>query len=301
MNRLPQGALAIVPAVFAMALTDAIIKQWSAGISLWQIWVLRSLVVLPILWVLARGRVRVAGAGWVAVRSLALILMYLTMYPALAFIDMSVAGAAFYTAPFFIVALSALFLGQRISLSQGVAILLGFAGLLLIVRPFGLAFTPVVILPVAAAFFYACSAVVTNARCLAMTPVVMGFWLNVAFLGLGGLALLAIRAGLSPAGMDFPFLLAGWRPMALQDWCVIGVLALLMVGVAIGVAMAYQSPQTAVIATLAYCYMIFAILWGFVFFGDVPDLWTVLGMMLIAIGGCAALLVRPGRALEAKA
>ncbi|WP_189654734.1 hypothetical protein [Paracoccus mutanolyticus] len=38
--------------------------------------------------------------------------MYLTMYPALAFIDMSVAGAAFYTAPFFIVALSALFLGQ---------------------------------------------------------------------------------------------------------------------------------------------------------------------------------------------
>ena len=72
-------------------------------------------------------------------------------------------------------------------------------------------------------------------------------------------------------------------------------------GVAIGVAMAYQSPQTAVIATLEYCYMIFAILWGFVFFGDVPDLWTVLGMMLIAIGGCAALLVRPGRALEAKA
>lgn len=291
MNRLPQGVLAIVPAVFAMALTDAIIKHWSSGISLWQIWVLRSLLVLPVLFVMARGRVKVAGAGWIAMRSLALILMYLTMYPALAFIDMSLAGAAFYTAPLFIVGLSALFLGQRISSAQGLAILLGFAGLLLIVRPFG-AFTPVIILPVAAAFFYACSAIITRAQCLATDPVVLGFWLNVALLCLGGIAALLLQAGIPLQEADFPFLLATWKPLALQDWSIIGLLAFLMVGMAIGVARAYQSPQPAVIATLEYCYMIFAIFWGFVFFGEVPDVWTVCGMMLIAAGGCAVLMVR---------
>lgn len=275
-----------------MALTDAIIKQWSVGISLWQIWVLRSLIVLPVLYVMARGRVRVAGAGWIALRSLALILMYLAMYPALPLIDMALAGAAFYTAPLFIVGLSALVLRQRISAQQWLAILMGFGGLLLIVQPFGLAFTPVVALPVAAAFFYACAAIITRARCLETNPVVMGFWLNVAFLGFGGGAALALQTGVAMPTIDYPFLFATWQPMAASDWGMIGVLALLMVGVAIGVATAYQSPQPAVIATLEYCYMIFAIFWGYVLFGETPDFWIIAGMVLITAGGCAVLLPR---------
>lgn len=293
MTRLPQGVLAIIPAVFAMALTDAIIKQWSAGISLWQIWVLRSLMVLPVLFVMARGRVRVAGAGWVAARCLALVAMYLTMYPALALIDMSLAGAAFYTAPLFIAGLSAAVLGNRISGLQWAAILVGFAGLLMIVRPFGLAFTPVILLPVAAAFCYACAAVITRARCMEVAPVVMGFWLNIAFLGFGGLGV-GLVGMLPPLGVDFPFLLAPWQPMAALDWAVVGLLACLMLGVSIAVAVAYKSPQPAVIATLEYCYMIFATVWGFVFFGEVPDGWTLLGMVLIAAGGAAVLLVPAG-------
>lgn len=301
MTRLPQGVIAIIPAVFAMALTDAIIKQWSAGISLWQIWVLRSVLVLPVLFLMARGRVRVAGAGWIALRSLALILMYLSMYPALPLLDMALAGAAFYTAPLFIVGLSALVLGQRVTVTQWIATLIGFAGLLLVVRPFGLAFTPVIVLPVAAAFFYACAAVITRARCLATDPVAIGFWLNVAFLGFGGAAALMLQSGLVAAPVDFPFLFATWQPMAAKDWGMIALLALLMLGVAIGVAKAYQSPQPAVIAALEYCYMIFAIFWGYVFFGETPDGWTIGGMVLIAAGGGAVLMIRADTAARKEA
>lgn len=272
-----------------MALTDAIIKQWSAGISLWQIWVLRSLVVLPILFVMARGRVSVQGGGWIALRCMALILMYLIMYPALPLIDMSLAGAAFYTAPLFIAGLSALALGQRITLLQWLAILVGFGGLLVIVRPLGASFTPVVILPVMAALCYACAAVLTRARCMHVEPVAMAFWLNVAFLGCGAVAALGLQLA-PPVPVDFPFLFAKWQPMALVDWGILAVLCGLMVGVAIGVAVAYKSPQPAVIATLEYCYMIFATFWGFVFFGESPDLWTILGMVLIAGGGWAVLV-----------
>lgn len=290
MNRLPQGVVAIVPAVFAMALTDAIIKEWSAGISLWQIWVLRSLIVLPILFAVARGRVMVTAAGWVALRCFALILMYLTMYPALPLIDMSLAGAAFYTAPLFIAGMSALVLGQRIASVQWLAILVGFGGLVLIVRPFGATFTPVVILPIIAAFCYACAAVLTRARCMHVSPAAMAFWLNVAFLCIGALGIAALKL-LPPIPLDFPFLFADWKPMTEQDWIVLVSLCGLMIGVAIGVAVAYKSPQPAVIATLEYSYMIFATFWGFVFFDEYPDLWTVCGMVLIAAGGCAALLL----------
>ncbi|WP_321573076.1 DMT family transporter [Tabrizicola oligotrophica] len=295
MTRLPQGLFAILPAVFAMALTDAIIKNWSAGISLWQIWVLRSALVLPVLFVMARGRVRVARAGWVGLRCLALIGMYLTMYPALPLIDMALAGAAFYTAPLFIAGLSALVLGQRIAGRQWLAILVGFAGLLLIVRPFGLAFTPIVLLPVAAAFCYACAAILTRAHCMEVPPAVMGFWLNVAFLGFGGVAAALLQAGVTLPDVDFPFLLAPWQSMSLADWGTLAVLAVLMIGISVGVATAYKSPQPAVIAALEYCYMIFACFWGFVFFAEVPDVWTVIGTALIAASGCTVLLMPNGR------
>lgn len=107
-----------------------------------------------------------AGAGWIALRCLALIGMYLTMYPALPLIGMALAGAAFYTAPLFIAGLSALMLGQKITRLQWLAVFVGFAGLLLIVQPFGLSFTPVILMPVIAAFCYACAAIMTRTRSL---------------------------------------------------------------------------------------------------------------------------------------
>lgn len=301
MTRLPQGVLAIVPAVFAMALTDAIFKQWASGVSLWQIWVLRSLMVLPVLFVMARGRVGVPDARWIALRCVALVAMYLCMYPALPLIDMALAGAAFYTAPLFIAGLSALVLGSRITGWQWLAVLVGFAGLLLIVRPFGMAFTPVILLPVAAAFCYACAAVLTRARCMEVEPVVMGFWLNVAFLAVGAAGAGLLQSGLVAPPADFPFLFATWQPLALPDLGVLALLAGLMIGVSIAVAVAYKSPQPAVIATLEYAYMIFAAFWGFVFFAEVPDSWTVAGMVLIAAGGAAVLLVPAGRPARAVA
>ena len=87
--RLPPGVPAILASVFAMALADAIIKQSSAGMTLWQIWVLRSALVLPVMLVMARGRVWPVPVPWVALRCLALVAMYLTMYPALPLIDMA--------------------------------------------------------------------------------------------------------------------------------------------------------------------------------------------------------------------
>jgi drug/metabolite transporter (DMT)-like permease len=289
--RLPPGVPAILASVFAMALADAIIKQSSAGMTLWQIWVLRSALVLPVMLVMARGRVWPVPVPWVALRCLALVAMYLTMYPALPLIDMALAGAAFYTAPLFIVGLSALVLGNRVTARHWVAILTGFAGVLVIVQPFGAAFSPVVLLPVAAAACYAGAAILTRARCAEVSPAVLGFWLNLAFLVVGGLALLALSAGLAPA-LDYPFLTGPWAPMTLRAWAVIAILALLMVGIAVGVAVAYQSPRPEVVASFDYAYMIFASFWGFVFFAEVPQPWTLVGTALITAGG---LIVLTGR------
>lgn len=295
---LPEGVAAIVLTVFAMALTDAIIKLSSSGMTLWQIWVLRSALVLPVLLLLNRGRLRApgstgAGTAWVATRSVALVLQYLCLYAVLPLIDLALAGAAFYTAPFFILGLSALILGRDVTPRHWLAVLTGFVGLLCIVRPFGTGFTPLILMPVAAAGFYAVAAIITRAHCAQLPALMLALWLNLAC-GATGLALGALR-GLIPGTAATGFILGPWQPMQTEDWMLILVLSILIIGIAIGLARAYQSPRPEVIAAFDFAYMIFVVFWGYVFFRELPDQWTLIGMILIAAGGLAVLALPEGR------
>ena len=287
---LPQGVVTIVATVFAMALTDAIIKLSSSEMTLWQIWILRSAIVVPILLVATKGRVCPPGTGWIIARGVALVVQYLCYYAVLPLIDMALAGAAAYIAPFFIVGLSALVLGNRITLRHWLAIATGFTGLLLIVRPFAAAFTPLVFLPVAAALFYAIAAILTRVKCAETPALILALWLNITCLAFG-LAIGAVR-GLIVTPEWAGFIFGPWHSMAGGDWGMILVLSVLIIGIAIGLARAYQSPRPEVIATFDYSYMIFVVFWGYVFFGEVPDLWTLAGMALISAGGLGVLMIR---------
>ena len=287
---LPQGVVTIVATVFAMALTDAIIKLSSSEMTPWQIWILRSAIVVPILLVATKGRVCPPGTGWIIARGVALVVQYLCYYAILPLIDMALAGAAAYIAPFFIVGLSALVLGNRITLRHWLAIASGFAGLLLIVRPFAAAFTPLVFLPIAAALFYAIAAILTRAKCAETPALILALWLNITCLAVG-LAIGAVR-GLIVTPEWAGFIFGPWHSMVGGDWGMILVLSVLIIGIAIGLARAYQSPRPEVIATFDYSYMIFVVFWGYVFFGEVPDLWTLAGMALISAGGLGVLMIR---------
>jgi drug/metabolite transporter (DMT)-like permease len=255
--------------------------------TLWQIWVLRSLLVVPILMVLSWKSILPADLRWVVLRSLILAAMYLAMYAGIPLLDLSVIAAALYTGPLFIVCLSAAVLKERVTLQQWVAILIGFAGVLLIVRPTATSFSTLTLLPVAAAFLYALAAVLTRAKCSLVPATTMAFWLNMALLVLGGVAS-ASNPHLS-AGLQYPFLFGDWQPMDAGGWWLIIALAVLMTGVSVGFAMAYQSPRPQVIATFDYAYLIFAGFWGYVFFDEVPDVWTITGMLLIAAAGLTVL------------
>jgi drug/metabolite transporter (DMT)-like permease len=281
------GVIVILMTVFAMALTDAFVKFSSANLTLWQIYVLRSIIAIPVLLLLTRGAVWPAAFGWVALRSVALLLMYLAIYAAIPILDLSVIAASLYTAPLFIVLLSSLALGEPIARFQWAGIATGLVGVLLIVRPAASGFSLLPLIPVAAAFLYAIVAIVTRAKCVRETPMTMALWLNVTLLIAGTVASLAIGyAGPLPA---YPFLFGSWTAMGIREWQVIAILAALIVGVSIGLARAYQSPKPQIIATFDYAYLIFAAFWGYVFFGEVPGLVTLAGMALIAFAGIMVL------------
>ena len=271
------GVATIVATVFAMALADAIVKYASSGMTLWQIWVLRALIVVPVFATLGRGRIRSAAPGWILIRSLALVLMYLGIYAAIPLLALSVIAASLYTAPLFITLLSAIYLREPIRLLHWLAIAVGFAGVMLIVRPAAAGFRPLALVPISAAFLYAVAAVVTRARCTQVPAPTLALWLNLTLLGCGGVASLLTFFAPPALATAYPFLFATWRPMAGPDLSVIVSLSALMIGIGIGLARAYKSPKPQVIATFDYSFLIFGALWGYVFFGEIPDTWTLLG------------------------
>jgi drug/metabolite transporter (DMT)-like permease len=283
------GIITILLTVFAMALTDAFVKFASADMMLWQIYVCRSAIALPILIFLSKGRVWPKERVWVAVRSIALVAMYLAIYAAIPLLDLSVIAASLYTAPLFIVLLSAVFLHEPISVWQWIAVALGFVGVLVVVQPSGTEFTALSLIPIIAAFLYAVAAVLTRAKCANEAPATLAIGLNIALITFGTVASLWLMIWPSAYADSYPFLFGQWAAMNLRTLSILTFMALLIVGVGIGLARAYQSPRPQVIAIFDYAYLIFAAFWGFVFFREIPDVPTVIGIAIIIGAGVLVL------------
>jgi drug/metabolite transporter (DMT)-like permease len=303
--RRPEGAalgiVVIVATGFTMAFGDALVKAVSSDFSLWQIYVVRSLLAVPLTIALLLSRAPLRGIvplapGWAILRSLLLMLMWLAFYAALPVLSLSAVAAAYYTGPLFIALFSALLIGEPVGPQRWAAIVTGFAGVLLIVRPGTGAFSSLALLPVLSAVFYALAAVVTRARCAVENPLVLSLALNLSFLAVGaiGTAAVALWGASVPPNGAVRFLLGPWAPLGSREWAILALMVVLIVAISAGVAKAYQSGPPTIIAIFDYGYLVFAAFWGFIFFAEVPDAWTVAGMLLIA--GAGVLVARPSRA-----
>lgn len=289
-DRIPLAVAAIIMTVLALSLGDALIKMTSSSFVIWQIFVIRSLILLPILAVLvvSTGHPHVPGAfGWIAVRSLMLIAMWVCYYLSLPRLSLSAAAAAYYTLPIFITLFSALFVGDRISAAGWVAVVLGFIGVLLILRPQAGDFNLYALLPLVSAMLYAGAMIVTRTRCRDEHPLTLSLALNLGFIIVGGLAAGLIL--LVPAEVRHGFLLSPWTPMGHGEWVSMGLLAAAILIGSIGAAIAYQNGPPAMIGAFDFAYVGFAVIWGIVFFDEPPDLIASVGMIMIVSAGVLSL------------
>ncbi|CAM3664673.1 DMT family transporter [Halomonas sp. FME1] len=294
-DNISQGIMLIVGAVFLLALTDALVKYLSDSMSLWQLYVIASLLSLPVLGGLLIGtsgpRPRVKSLRWVAIRSLLLLFMWIAYYAALPLIPLSVAAVAIYTTPLFIALLAAFSAGERLSWQAWVGIICGFLGVLVVLRPGEDTFTPATLLPVLAAIFYALAMMITRRHCQREHPLILTLGLNLAFLT-AGIVFSALVATGATAQLEerTPFLFAHWQPLDISDFLLIAAYTLLLIIVNSGVARAYQIAPLALIGTFDYAYLIFASAWGYLLFNEIPDAMTWLGMGMILTAGVVVLL-----------
>jgi len=294
-DNLKLAIAAILITAFVLSLGDALIKQESATLPLWQIFVMRSVIAVPFLVYFIR--IRACGIsimpdrfGWTALRSLLLVIMWAAYYLALPHVPFSIAAASFYTSPLFITLFAALLIGDRVGLKGWIAVLLGFIGVLLILQPQADDFNAYALLPIISAICYALAMIITRSKCENEKPLILSLWLNLAFIGVGALAILTIQIWqptLASMATD-PFLLGEWKPMWIDEWRTMAILAIIIVIASIGTAIAYQSGPSSIIATFDFSYVAYVVIWGILLFGEVPDSISIIGILLIVGGGLLA-------------
>jgi drug/metabolite transporter (DMT)-like permease len=291
-DNIPLAVGVIIVTVLALSLGDALIKLTSGSFVIWQIFVLRSLLAIPFLVAFIAikrpSALKVPDAiGWTVVRSLLLVSMWVSYYFSLPELTLSAAAAAYYTLPIFITLFSAAIVGDKISLKGWIAVFLGFAGVVLILRPQAEDFNWFALLPLLSAMLYALAMILTRTKCRSESPFMLSLALNVAFVGVGGVAALLIAT--LPDDTRTGFLLAPWAVMGQAEWLSMGLLAIAILIGSVGAAIAYQNGPPAMVGTFDFAYVGFAVLWSVIFFADIPDSVSVLGMVLIVAAGILSL------------
>ena len=291
-NRL--AILVILATGFCLALGDAVIKGISAEFTLWQIFTLRSLLVLPVLILALRMRsARLSlwpqRPGWTLTRSLLLSAMWAAYYCSLLYVELSVASAVYYSSPIFITLLAALLLGDRVGRRGWLAVALGLAGVLLILQPRPSAINLYALLPLASALAYALAMLLTRSHCAREEPLLLAIWLNAVMLLLGLLFSLVLGgASTDSASPARAFLFGSWVELGAAQWAVMGLLAVAIIIGSVGAAIAYQLGRPSTVATFDFAYVAFATLWGVLLFRQLPGPLASLGIVLIAAAGLLA-------------
>jgi len=264
----------MVAAVGVFTLMDAIAKYLSRwypvpGI-VWARYALNLLILLA--WYAARselGRVRTSRPGIQIARGLLLAGATLIYFTSLTVLPLADAAAIAFVLPLFVAALAVPILKERLDMPRVLAILLGLAGALIVVRPGSAVFTLYALLPMAMALCNALYQILTRKVAGVEHPLTSLLWGAIV-----GAVLLSTA---------LPF---AWKtPDQAAHWALLGVIGLLASVGHYLLIRAYDYASTTLLAPYTYSGLIWAMLLGLAVFGNFPDGWSVAGMAVIVVSG----------------
>ncbi|MCB1446532.1 MAG: DMT family transporter [Rhizobiaceae bacterium] len=295
-NRAALGIAYLCLGVLVFSLQDAIIKAVSGNYPLTQVVSTRCIISAPILLLMVHFESGIRSIAsrefWPLVgRACLLLLAYTSYYMAFPALPLADAVALYFTVPLFAMALAVPLLGESIGWRRITAVTVGFAGVVVMLRPGAGLFEPAALLSLFSAVTYALSMLMARRLGTETTASVMAFYQNgVYFLGALLIAAVFGATGIHEARHpSLNFLVRPWIWPTLADFLLIascGVIA------AIGMTLlthAYRIAKASVVTSFEYTGMLWAPLWGFLFFGEIPHLTTLAGAGLIVAAGLFAL------------
>ncbi len=266
-----RGAVWMTGASLIFSVSFGIVRHLSADMTAPEITFLRSLfgVAFMIPWVVRTGLVglRTSRPVLYGARAVMMVIGLMLWFHSLANMNLADATALYFTAPLFTVVLAALTLGEKVGLRRWIAVITGFAGALIIIRP-GIAelSLPVVLVLIAAVLFGASN---TTTRALALTEPPSAIVVYALLLQAPLSAVPAIWSWSDPPWTAYPWLvlLGGFSALASQCF-----------------TRAFAAAPTSAVMPPYYLQLPFVAVIGYVWFDQTPDAHVWIGAAVI----CAA-------------
>ncbi|MGL4242798.1 MAG: DMT family transporter [Beijerinckiaceae bacterium] len=269
-----RGIVAMCFAMAAFMANDTAVKLASESLSVGQVVFLRGLMGVGIALALlaqqgALGDLRHLKRPIVILRSLLEGFTSISFIGALSLLPLATVTAIFLISPLMITVAGALFLGEKVRWRRWLAVLIGFAGMLIVVRPTQDGLNAGVALVIASTFF-----VVTRDLMTRLIP---------ADVPTGAVALSTIIMATIAGGALMMF--QHWQPV---DAASLGPLALAAICVTAGnyaIIAAFRMSEVSLVSPFRYTLMVWAVIAGYLVFGHWPDPVTWIGIALIVAAG----------------
>ncbi len=298
LNRAGLAIAFVLAGVFAISINDMLVKQLSGGYPLHEIVFARSAIGIAFSLIIVQfegglGILKTRRPALHLLRGLLVVVANMTFFLALAAIPLADATALFFAAPLFITLLSIPILGEKVGPVRMTAVMVGFAGVVIMQRPWAdagqlEASRLVLLLPVVAALTYALNQLMTrklgvDTKASALSIYIQGTFIVVSllFFAIAGDGRFVTDAS-SPS---MQFLLRAWVwPTRTDTWVLLGMGANAAV-IGYCLSQAYRMADAATVAPFEYIGLPLAVFWGWIIFSDLP-VWEVwVGIALILASG----------------
>jgi drug/metabolite transporter (DMT)-like permease len=203
-----------------------------------------------------------------AIRSFVLVMVVAGNIYAFIHLPLVQVTAIQFTKPLFLVVFAAFFLGEKVRFLRTAATIIGFIGVLIVLRPDG-SIHPAQILILIAAISMAVMVIMTKKLLKDHTPITLILYGNILCIAI-----------------FLPLSIKNWQPLTLEAITLIALLGLSNFCGQYCLINAYKYGETTSVTPFEYVRIIFVSIAGYFFFSEIPDSWTIIGVTII----CAATL-----------
>lgn len=268
-----KGVLCMIGAGLFLTLNDAVLKWLTGDYPVGQIMFLRGLFVfLPIsflVWHAGGARsLRVGRIQPHLLRGALMVAGTFLFINGLRHLPFADAISITFAGPLFVTALAAPFLGEVIRWRRWLAVIIGFVGVLIIIRPTSEVAQWAAIFPLAASVTGALRDILTRKMSQHDSSVSVLFYSTLAVTLAGGVTFIG-----------------GWAPVQTSDFGLFLLCGILIACAHFLMIEAFRFAEAALVVPFKYVSLLWAVLLGLVIWGDVPDNWTFIGAAVVIGSG----------------
>lgn len=203
------------------------------------------------------------------VRAILMIISTFLFITGLRLMPLADAVAIAFVGPIMLTALAASVLGEDVGWRRWTAVGLGFCGVIIMLRPSGEGIYWVALFPVGAALAGSIRDIVTRQISVGDSSITILFFTTAAVAASGIITL--------------PFV--GWMPLDIERIGLLGLISLLYCSAHFFIIEAFRYAEAGLLSTFRYFSLVWATIFGFIFWHHLPDLQTIVGSMLVVGAG----------------